>query len=667
MTILYSKKFRFFLTGFLVLFTIFYFYLLNPKLIEVKSQGRSQSANECPLIDSYAVWFVDDNAKQKYLAGTQNTNFYVTSTSQQGFLYGFGGTATIAFGPNNLPYRMTVHGNLLVKGPGKKGVYAEQFCLINEQGATTSCSDSWVGGGGERESRSSYWKISGSTLYPSSTNWNVAIATTSIPSGFDLYVKGTTSVSVLCFNGTNCRTGWGSGGGSDYWLLNTNNGNLYPSSTNWNVGVALPQNATVYSKFQIGGGEPGSPIINFFLPSATSSFPYRFGSVNYFLRFGNENYLSQRYQHNLGGDKLMIGPAYRVKEGEEGYPIGIFHYSTSTEGVIMTIDFTKWNVGIGTTSPYDSYRFHVVGNARFEDSICLKGSCINTWPDKDIIVTFFELTNGVYYPATSHWYVLPVNDTPFIRDGNFDNLPYLKASDLINKYALEGATTTKWFDLAYGFYNINAPQNKAIFMEEGDNARPFAYFSTTTDLSSNSRYIFVSMFYYDANGIFRTTTTDISSSLTGGFCPNGGSNCIFRKNYVDKENYIGEINLQGYLKLELRAVPWQKPPGTPENYCLENNKNYAFNIKIARWARPLMVSLTIGRFKSPPSNDNCAGANLGVKIQGRLVNDRYPDRSNTPSPTTLSDLLSYLSNPNNDFYFVFKKLGIAYTSKVQVQ
>jgi hypothetical protein len=498
--------------------------------------SQQRSSGNCPSIDSYAVWF--NESGQKYLGGSILSDFYVSS-SPLGLHYGFGGPAK--------EYRMSVYGNIyVVTSSPLRGVYAQQFCLIRGSGDFECKSGSW-GGGSPGSGGENYWNLINNQLTPSSTVWNVGIGTSTVPSGFKLYVNGRTSVTELCFNGTNCRSDWGSASGTNYWVFNSSTKSLYPSST-------------------------------------------------------------------------------------------------------------SWNIGIGTTSPSSLYKLHVVGNVNVQGNLCLNGSCRSDWPDKDIVVTFFDLVNGLYYTATSHWSVFPVTNTPFIRDSNYDNLPYLSAKNLIERYVPPGSSTTitPWFDLAYGFYNINAQQNKAIFLEEGDNSAPFSFVSLFSDPSDPDNYVFASAHYYDSNGVFRTTLT--TSSISGlGFCrSNQYSNCVRSKVYAYKRN-----NLQGYLKLELRAVPWQLPPGKTEGqYC---TTTYVDNLKVAKWATPLMLSLSIGKFKSPPSSsDPCSGAALNVKIQGRLVNDQWPSGSGI-NPSPLRNILNEL---NGDIVFVIKRLGIAYTTRV---
>ena len=533
-----------------VLFIVIFLFsiIANIEKIRVKlalSQGSSGSSGSCPLIDSYAVWFNDESG-QKYLRGSIPTKFYV-SNSYRGPLYGFGGPAT--------EYRMSVYGNIyVVTSSNPTGVYAQQFCLIDRNGNPPDCkSGNWGGGPPEEggppgSGGNNYWNLRSNQLTPSLTVWNVGIGTSTVPSDFKLYVNGKTSVTELCFNGTNCRSDWGSASGTNYWVFNSSTKSLYPSST-------------------------------------------------------------------------------------------------------------SWNIGIGTTSPSSLYKLHVVGNVNVQGNLCLNGSCRSDWPDKDIVVTLFDLVNGLYYTATSNWVpIYPVTNTPFIRDSNYDNLPYLSAKNLIEKYVPAGSTTTitPWFDLAYGFYNINAQQNKAIFLEEGDNSAPFSFVSLFSDPLDPNNYVFASAHYYDSNGVFRTTLT--TSSISGlGFCRhNQFINCVRSKVYADRTK-----NLQGYLKLELRALPWQLPPGKTEGqYC---TTTYVDNLKVAKWATPLMLSLSIGKFKSPPtSSDPCSGAALNVKIQGRLVNDQWPSGSGI-SPSPLRNILNEL---NGDIVFVIKRLGIAYTTRI---
>ncbi len=168
--------------------------------------------------------------------------------------------------------------------------------------------------------------------------------------------------------------------------------------------------------------------------------------------------------------------------------------------------------------------------------------------------------------------------------------------------------------------------------------------------------------YYDDSGVLRSTTSE--DFLFGKCQPNQAPGDGCKKLADSVAFYAANSTRHGRIVLELRVRPWKTSEG---NTC--DNQNYNLpGMRLTMWREPTEISLFINPYNKATTT-SCAGAGLRSKIQGRfIVREIYapPDSSHSdgtvlgPSPlgnfTTLQDENGVVYD---DFYFVFKSLGLA--------
>lgn len=411
--------------------------------------------------------------------------------------------------------------------------------------------------------------------------------------------------------------------GAGNWLLNSSQGFLYPSSSLWKVSIGTTSNIVPSTTLHVFGKVTADQFI---------------GTIN----AGN---ISSGIFGSLTGGGNFI------------FPANIFATS---------------------------------GQVRAKE-ICIGEVCYQNWPSLYSITTRFPFYNGLYYPPTTSWpSVYPVTSRDFVkRNLTTYNYPYLSFNEIIGTLlpSDSSATVTDWFDIAYGYHDVNQPNyEKALYVEESDNSMPvnvyFLPLEPTTTCSSqvrlkrlNCKDLFLGATYYDSQGVLRSTSSE-KFLIEKCFNPDPTDGCSGPGPSLG--NFIKDpsSNTVGRVILELRVVPWQRPSST---YAC-NDKVYFPSIRLQSWNRPHDVFFKIGKYKLvTSSNDVCATAALKSKVQGRFIVEPlkvlYWDGGSTEDETTtpvssLVEIKNFLYRDSNyafgigDFVYVFKEIGISLLSVV---
>lgn len=444
-----------------------------------------------------------------------------------------------------------------------------------------------------------------------------------------LTVNGTTSVSALCLGG-DCRSSWPGGGGSDLWKLFNNNGQYYlrPSSTTWRIGI--------------GSTTPPTTTLQVFGNVMADKF---LGTIN------ASNVSAGTFGSSTGGGNFFF-PAY-VSIGTTTIPMGVAADSNPSLKVVGTVQANR---------------------------ICIGDDCYKTWPTLYTIPTKFPFYNGLLYKATTSWpTVYPVTSIDFfMRDKNYPYISFASTVDyfLRNNLINPNSTQTPWFDIAYGYHDINQPGlDKAIYVEESDNSKPVLVYHRQLTTSTCNGYtvlarndcrdIFLGATYYDGAGILRSTS---SEKFFLNNCFNSESNDGCKGVGPSSGNFLSNIstNPTGRIVLELRVVGWQRPTSS---YICEN-KEYVPRLRLSSWNNPEDIFFRIGNYKYVSSTgDACDTALLRSKVQARFVVDPlkvliYDPSNDTESlviipPSSLSAIKEKLTSSGNDFIFAFKEIGLA--------
>ncbi len=458
-----------------------------------------------------------------------------------------------------------------------------------------------------------------------------------------LNVINTTTVSNLCLNGV-CYSNWPVGG-SGYWLLNSNaNPNfIYPSSSLWKV------------------------VIGTTSPSGSLTTLNVFGNVkaDSFVGAINANYVSA----------------------------GMF--GSSTAGGIFSFP-SYLSIGTTTIVKNDSSGLNVVGTVQ-TNRLCIggaDGACYNNWPSLYSITTRFPFYNGLLYPPTTSWpSVYPVTSRDFIKGRNLSpyQFPYLSFKDVITNLLSspnDTATITEWFDIAYGYHNVNEPNyEKALYVEGSDNSMPVKIYQreltvTTTGRRTrltrdNPNDIFLGATYYDRDGVLRSTRSEKFLVLN---CFNDNPNDGCTSVGPSLGNFLADpsTNATGRVILELRVTSWQRPSST---YAC-SDRVYFPSIRLQSWSLPNDVFFKIGKYRLVTSTgDSCDTAALRSKVQARFLVEPikylswngYPESSEVETTTpqySLVEIKNFLTSNQNyafrigDFIYVFKEIGISLLSVV---
>jgi len=326
----------------------------------------------------------------------------------------------------------------------------------------------------------------------------------------------------------------------------------------------------------------------------------------------------------LGGLKVN----YSTFLATDGGKVGIGTTEPSQKLDIRGNVYISGKVGIGTTNPV--YDLDLQGTMNVSNRLCIKGICREGWPDAPLSYVN-PYTAGHLYPGI-------FSSDVWKRDSTYP-FPYLVSREIISKIGIDSNDpyATNWFNLAYSYSQPWASIRKSLFIEEGDNSRPLNLYTNKDGTKKHPNDKFAFCCYYDP----------------GQRCPHNKDECdALKKNGVDVTYYFADSqsSLQGRLLLEIRLV-------AGNDAC--NNKNYFPYLRVGTWGSPLVTNLRITPYQLPyvPEDDNCRGANVHSKIQGRfVVTEGYgPDRS---------PIINFTSSANDIVYMV-KSLGEAYLTFIK--
>jgi len=325
---------------------------------------------------------------------------------------------------------------------------------------------------------------------------------------------------------------------------------------------------------------------------------------------------------------INVGPQGQAKEGGL-----ILNTGGASTGLIVQYG----NVGIGTTAP--AYKLDVQGTINAGDRLCIRGNCREGWPDAPL---------SYVNPYTAgHLYSFFSQDV-WKRDDTYP-YPYLVSREIISSVGVDpnDQYATKWFNLAYSYSEPWEGKRKALFIEEGDNSMQLDIYVNNDGSLRNPNDRFAFCCYHDP-----------------------GERCIFNKGSCDdlrnkgvEVNYYivdSTSNLNGRLLLEIRLVA-----GIDD--C--NNKNYFPSMVIGSWGDPKVTNLLITNYQLPTitDNDNCYGANVHSKIQGRFVVRKgygSDNRGGSCDPSYCDPIINFATSSNFIVYMV-KSLGEAYLKFIQ--
>lgn len=471
---------------------------------------------------------------------------------------------------------------------------------------------------------------------------SVGIGVTQINSNFMLEVAGTTSVKSLCFNGQNCRSDWPVGVGSDYWILNQSQG----QSQGFNFIYTSP----TVKRVSIGSSTVPTTTLHVFGNVTADSF---LGTIN------AANISSGIFASLTGG-------------GNFSFPASLSVNTTSL--VLPSVAFGGDNKGL-----------NVEGTIRAAKRLCIGNTCYENWPTISAIPVKIPFNNGLLYEPTTSWpAVYPVVTNTFITrpaSNQYPYYPYLKFIEVIERIIPENspATTTPWFDLFYGYHNINEPgYDKALYVEESDNSYPLSYYAGNINETmtcgskivfkrkdNNCNDLFGGVMYYDSNGVLHLSRNE---EFIINKCFNADNNDGCRGLSESRPNLFSSTSrVFGRVALELRVVGWQRPSSISESDYPCSNIQYIPNMLLQSWNKPSDVFFKITSYRrvsSNQTNSQCVGAMLRSKIQGRFVVipiKGYDINGNEQiwGPSSLKQIANYLKEQRQDFWFVFKEAGLS--------
>ncbi len=292
-----------------------------------------------------------------------------------------------------LPQPLSVYGNAYVSGNLSAGATSTSY-KIDAQGGQINASGGFCIAGNCKTSWADYWEFSASSLYPTSTAYNVGVGTTTpaykLTVSGGIYSTGSSTASAFCLSGT-CQTSWSNLGqwttatGGIYYPGNVSIGTTtvgtYPLyvSTSTDSLFAIHRNGATYPTI-FKQGTDGVLVIN---NANTDTLTLKDGLVG----VGTAN----------PGQKLAVasssGVSIDVTGGRIvnlGTPSGDLDAATkayvdaaggganywSLTGVDLYPTSTSYEVGIGTTTP--GYALTVVGTSYFSQPVIVGTPTLST-------------------------------------------------------------------------------------------------------------------------------------------------------------------------------------------------------------------------------------------------------------------------------------------------